>query len=822
MAPRSISSLRHSASIDRAVRVEDYLNDKFQTEDDLDNIESLLEDVKKQQTLLQDQLRDAHTALDAASKASKEHSSTLQQEIDCFKHQQTDIDRRIQIVTQSEVSDDAVKKFNSSMETLHRYDVAKGYIETLKVVDRLSAEARANFRSSPKAALKPYLTLQSLANFLKQAQPAAEFAAPHLIDHVETAAKRVWSQMRDSFASDFEETLREMQWPQKEAAFPPELEQQWSKGVESLLQLQEPELMARDESDETKKDELPPIVLLPLEVMVKPLELRFIYHFDGDRVTNRLDKPEFFLAHVISLLSTYNDFFAEHLQPILDQHFESLDIYLDSVYTDATFAFITALLLMLRRKICNTLPKVSSQPQLLSHMIHELMNFDVTLKDEWGYDGGYGVNGWKGLTWEVLVSQDWFGKWLKVEKDFALTRYQSIVDASESGEIDYDSVDPGATKPTKAAIRVNDLLETITDRYQPLTSFSQKLRFLIDIQITIFDKFHERLVSSLEAYMALTSSIARAMQGTSKEELEKLQGLGGLERLCRVNGSAEYLEKKMRDWSDDIFFLDLWDELQTRARKKQGQSSSIAGTMSVEDVAGRTSNVVGTDEDSGALFDETANAYRKLRIRSEGVIQTHLVSSLRDSLRPYSRINPWSSIGTEGVSLASLAITAELDNTVQQLSTYFAFLAKVFAQAPLRRIARHVAHSLQSFFWDSILMRYSFSTYGGAQLKRDVSALWEIMDRYLGNGYGGLSMRKLAEGMELLTMDLVYSDENGGDTEADDPSQQEQTREAVQDVEKRMFRDNESAREVLEELGMEVLNESEARNVLEKRIELGN
>ena len=44
----------------------------------------------------------------------------------------------------------------------------------------------------------------------------------------------------------------------------------------------------------------------------------------------------------------------------------------------------------------------------------------------------------------------------------ALTRYQSIIDNPESGEIDYDEVEPGITKPTKAAIRVNDLLETVT------------------------------------------------------------------------------------------------------------------------------------------------------------------------------------------------------------------------------------------------------------------------------------------------------------------------------------------------------------------------
>lgn len=33
-----------------------------------------------------------------------------------------------------------------------------------------------------------------------------------------------------------------------------------------------------------------PPVLLPLEVMARPLELRFKYHFSGDRSTNRLDK----------------------------------------------------------------------------------------------------------------------------------------------------------------------------------------------------------------------------------------------------------------------------------------------------------------------------------------------------------------------------------------------------------------------------------------------------------------------------------------------------------------------------------------------------
>lgn len=71
---------------------------------------------------------------------------------------------------------------------------------------------------------------------------------------------------------------------------------------------------------------------------------------------------------------------------------------------------------MLRRKIFTSLPQVAKKPQLLSHFVHELMGFDVSLRNDWGYDGGCGVDGWKGLTWEVLVKGNWFGRWLEVEK----------------------------------------------------------------------------------------------------------------------------------------------------------------------------------------------------------------------------------------------------------------------------------------------------------------------------------------------------------------------------------------------------------------------
>ena len=314
----------------------------------------------------------------------------------------------------------------------------------------------------------------------------------------------------------------------------------------------------------------------------------------------------------------------------------------------------------------------------------------------------------------------------------------------------------------------------------------------------------------------MTSSIARTVQGISKEDQEKVQGLGGLERLCRVYGSAEYLEKKMRDWGDDVFFLELWDELQYRARKRDRPNDNFAGDLTISDVAERTSSVVGSNVDSGALFDETCAAYRRLRIKSEGILQNTLSYNVREWLRPYGRISPWASLSSEGSNAASTLVSAELDNTIQELTSSLSFLSRVLGNAPLRRIARHVCLAIQAFLWDTVLMRNSFSTAGVSQLQRDVSCIWAVIDRFVGADQGQFGMRRLSEGIELLGLPIKP------EREGEDEDGLTRRTPGIWEVEKRVFQSNESAREVLEELGMELLSESDARNVLERRIELGS
>ncbi|KAH7378672.1 TIP-1 family-domain-containing protein [Pyrenochaeta sp. MPI-SDFR-AT-0127] len=712
---------------------------------------------------------------------------------------------------------------------------------------RSSKQAQSQLQTSNEAALEPYKQLCSLHARLASLQDGAEGAAPQLLHHVSTITHALRSKILDAFSADLDQILKKIHWPTPKAAVPSHLREDWEAALVKLLDLQTPELEGKNyASGPGHKVKLPP-VLFPLEVLVQPLEMRFRYHFDGDKPTNRIDRPEYFLSHITTLLNDYSAFVGDHVQPVLLRHFRGTNLALNPVYIDAMSAFITALLPMLRTKIGALLPKVAGQPQLLSHLVHEVMSFDTTIRDTWGYDGGYGVDGWKGLSWEFLVQGDWFGRWLQVEKDFALSRYQSIVEAPDFGDLDYESVDPKATKPTKGAIRVNDLLETITDRYRPLTSFSQKLTFLIDIQIAIFDKLHERLQSNLEAYLSMTTSLGRAMGGVTKEEQEKLLGIEGLERLCKTYGSADYLEKAMRDWSDDVFFLDIWEGLQDRAR----QANSI-GNMSVADVAERTSKSVEGDGDGGSLFDETANWYARLRERSEKIIIDTLNNNVREALRPY-RLITWATLS--GSSASTLSPTAEIDPLLTYLSTSLTFLSRALASAPLRRITRAVLATISTTLWDNVLSRHRFSTAGAAQLHADLAAICRVVDKSVGPGVAEAGLRKCLEGARLVglpvkggkdlaTRSLSSSTEQdgggedeedweawGGGGDADDgvhvlPKENNGDTTAREvdlglwEVEKRLFADNASARDVLDELSLEVLSETEARALLRRRVEL--
>lgn len=725
------------------------------------------------------------------------------------------------------------------MGKLRKLDVAAGYVEMLKDVDTLRAECVSKLGKDDDAALEPYKRLQHLVTSLRALQDAAEGAAPHLLDHIVANVRGLRRTIEAAFSENLQATLKKMNWPKITDRVPLALEREWAANIGRLLDLQKQDLEDREHDPDRDPAEDPP-ALLPFEVLVVPLEQRFTYHFSGNKPTNRVDKPEYFLNHITDLVANYSDFVQTNNQPILLRHLRRSDLAFTPGYIDAVTAFITALMPMVKNKLNSVAGQVADQPALISHLVQQVIQFDLTLQDSYAYTPSSPASTWRGLSYFLLDTRGYFQRWLEAERDFALQRYNAIIEGPDAGDLDFDAFSNDTTKPTKAAVRINDVLETITERYRNLSSFSHKVKFLIDIQLEIFDRYRKRLAASIEAYQSLTTTIGRTVQGISKEEQAKILGVKGLDRICRVFGSAEYLERAMRDWSDDVFFLELWAELDFRSKNKGDRTSRNMGSW--QEVQQKTSSALGTETDGGlegALFDETANSYRRLRLKSEEYMLIKLREDLNKALRPYSGIASWASLASNA---AGETVSAELDPTLTILKEYFGFLKQALGKAPLRRIARQVCHIIENYVWEYVLMsRSTFSTLGATQLTTDMRAVCGCIDFYIGSGQAQIGMRRLLEGVTLLSLPVkgeVQRELPGrsGDEEDDEGMAWEVGEEGAageEDVgegkrmslwqaERLVFRDNEGARRALEMLGLETLSAVDARAVLGKRVEVSS
>lgn len=819
-------------------RVEDYLNDKFQNVADLQSVDNLLAKLQEQQALLKSQLEDAKKDQKVAEDQFQQAKTALRDRAVQHENEQADIERRLVALTHSEVSDDALRVLEEPMQKLRRIDLAENYIQTLRNVDDLEKQAKEQLQSAPERAIEAHRTLQRIATDIEASQVAAEGAAPLLFDQIRERTKVVHDLIEHDLEERLSIVLGKMKWPKKDLSLATPFVEEWSKTADLLLDLQEP-ILLKEHPDLTSQTPQDSLILLPLAVMVRPLEQRFRFHFYGDKSTNRLDKPQYFFSHILDLIDQQNVFFTTFFQPLLDTRIRK-DDRLDLVYTDAVSSYISALLPMLLAKCLSLLPQLKGQPQLMSHFVREVMMFDSTLRQTWAYAPVPGpLSDWKGLTWDILTKHSYFDTWLRLEKDFAISRYQEILDDPKSRAIDYDGVERNRTKPTSGAIRVNDILENTTDRYRQLLSFSQKMRFLMDIQLAIFDRYHNYLFDHLKTYQTNSHTVGRAVTGQVASEA---MGITGLETLTKIFGSAEYLERKMTDWSDDVFFLELWEELQDRASQNTRNDGTVGRGLSVEDVASRTSSTIrNADEilesEGGALFDETASSYRRLRSESEAEIVRLLQVNTRNSIRAIQGVSIWASLSSTVSDFTQLAPSSALDNFTQVMVPLLEVLAKTLAPTPLRRLVRQIGLTIQEELLDRLVLRHSFSAAGASQLKRDIAAISTTINAGIGmQGEIEKYLGRLNAAAYILSLPIKSTkpDNAGGDEDGwgfDDD--EEIDAEEVLDVgeendwglwqaEKALFADNTSARKALKSMGLQQLTESDARNIIKRRIELNS
>ncbi|KAI0845909.1 TIP-1 family-domain-containing protein [Daldinia vernicosa] len=771
------------------IRLEDYLDDKLQSSTDFENLDSLIANVEVQRSQLQTQLDDATRELEDARRAAQDHQGGIARSINEFNALQESIDARLKIVAESSAPDEAIRRLEQPMKQLRKVELAHQYVSLLHDVENLRVEARSHLPQSPKAALQSYSRLKKLSMRLRELQGAADQAATHLVSHVEGTTEHLWDEMKNIMSKELENVLKERNWPQG-IDTGAEMDTEWLQCFEKLIDLQAPEVIY------SKKV----VPLLPFEVMAKPFILWFQFQFMGNNATSGPQSfGTFCVPQFLALIDKWEGFFRDNVGYVLASRFQDTKVHGLSVYMDPACALITVLLPVMREKIDTLVQHGLKNPQFLSSLMVQLMDLDDEIRSRFNYDGGDPDQGWAGLTSEVLEKH--FDNWFKAEKDFALERYHVIMNSPDARNIDYDYSGVGKMKPTFGAVRVTDLLKSVTSQYERVRRFSHKLRFLIDIQLEILDDYHDRLKDSLDAYYTITSTLGRTLHGVTREQAAALEGTGAFETLCKVLGSSDHIIATLKDWSNEEFFVSLWEQLQTRARQTNGDGN-IATGMSYENVKDKTSADIGSDGDSGILFDETIAAYARRRKTAEEYLVAALIDSHQKAFRPYFAKAHWTTISDDAhLDTSQLSVTPELDEPLKILKRNLTFLTSALSAAVYRRVWREALEKLQDTIWTTVLIAQSFTAVGAAQFAKDLEAIASLIDRHIPDG--SLALGTLRDGARLLNLPLEATDGAISLQQASD----------------RAFTDNAEAKKLLAELDIESLTPANARKILQRRVE---
>ncbi|KAF9164295.1 hypothetical protein DFQ26_001605 [Actinomortierella ambigua] len=588
---------------------------------------------------------------------------------------------------------------------------AKKYILLLATAQRLVSESRQNLGASAEKALGPYGSLVELSKKIKEITAGNQ---TNLDAYVSASANSLLQEFKTRLSKKFQLALDAIGWPKpipQPATIPEEKQQELQRAFRELLLLQRPTF---GDLDRTVDRQYPP--LLPLEILVAPLILRFRFHFEGKRPTNRIDKPEWYLTHIQGLIKEHSAFLQDFMQGILDgTEYQDYDV-----------------------KIRASVPQMLETPELLSHAIHETIKFDTKLREEEYYVPPGQIHEWQGCVQVYLGKKAWLMAWLQVERDFAVARYTSIIEEPGAWDPAYD--DLGKSEyiiPTKSAEKVKDLLDIITDRYRPLSVLEQRT-FLLDIQLDILNIYYRHIRGLIDQYESMAYSFVRNLPGAASQIEIDTTGIDGLRKLCRWMSSVEYIKTSLKEWSDDVFFLELQRDIKNSAVKTNPTASTGSGMqVSGEEIAKELSV-------DGSLFDDAIKAYDRLSVRIQELIVRQVTKEVFAHLKAYLSLRSWPQIemstpdelarlqsqnsssprhpyeGLGGGIKESDDVSPELYIPLSMLTHSLTFLAESLPLRYFTTIYRQLSLDIQEHLWTRLIFKNQFSELGGRQFARDI------------------------------------------------------------------------------------------------------
>ncbi|XP_069443973.1 RAD50-interacting protein 1 isoform X1 [Ovis canadensis] len=559
------------------------------------------------------------------------------------------------------------------------------YLKWISQIEELSDNIQQYLMTNnvPEAAS----TLVSMAELDIKLQ---ESSCTHLLGFMRATVKFWHKILKDKLTSDFEEILAQLHWPfitppQSQTvgisrpASAPEIYSNLETLFCQLLKLQTSDELFTEPKQLPEKYSLPasPSVILPIQIMLTPLQKRFRYHFRGNRQTNVISKPEWYLAQVLLWIGNHTQFLDEKIQPILDKV---------GSLVNARLEFSRGLMMLILEKLAADIPCLLYDDSLFCHLVDEVLLFERELHSVHGYPSTFAN------CMHILSEETCFQRWLTVERKFALQKMDSMLSSEAAWISQYkDITDVDEMKVPDCAETFMTLLLVITDRYKNLPTASRKLQFL-ELQKDLVDDFRIRLTQVM------------------KEETRASLGF----RYCAILNAVNYISTVLADWADNVFFL----QLQQAALEVFAENNTLS-KLQLGQLASMESSV----------FDDMINLLERLKHDMLTRQVDHVFREVKDAAKLYKK-ERWLSLPSQSeqavMSLSSSAcpLLLTLRDRLLQLEQQLCFsLFKVFWQM--------LVEKLDIYIYQEIILANHFNEGGAAQLHFDMTRnLFPLFSHY--------------------------------------------------------------------------------------------
>ncbi|XP_068132361.1 RAD50-interacting protein 1 [Hyperolius riggenbachi] len=532
-------------------------------------------------------------------------------------------------------------------------------------------------------------TLVSMAELAMKLQDSS---CVHLLKFIRSTVHFWHKILKDKLTSDFEEVLNQLQWPfiSPHQSPTPASSPSSSSGLSDvyanleslfsqLLKLQISDELISKPKQMPEKFSLPssPAIILPMQIMLSPLQKRFRYHFTGNRQTNVLSKPEWYFTQVLMWIGNHSKFLHERIQPILTRTGSSVN---------AKMEFTRGLVMLVLEKLSTDMPCLLYDDVLFCHLVDEILLFQRELHSAHGYPSSLPN------CMHILSEDTFFQRWLTVERKLALEKMDSMLSSEAAWASQYKDIsEVDEMKFPDCAETFMTLLLVITDRYKNLPTAEKKLKFL-ELQKDLVDDFRIRLTQVM------------------KEESRALLG----PKYCAILNAVNYIATVLGDWADNVFFLQLQQAALEVCTDITSSSKLQLGQLASMEIS---------------VFDDMINLLERLKNDMLSRQVEHVFREVKEATRMYKK-ERWLSLPSQSeqavMSLSSTAcpmLLALRDRLLQ--------LEQQLCHTLFKTIWQMLAEKLDLYIYQDIILANHFNEGGAAQLQFDmVRNLFPLFSHY--------------------------------------------------------------------------------------------